>query len=155
MDTPHQVTSAERAPSRFLAIGEVAQASGLTVETIRYYERLGLLTCPHRTTAGRRRYLPDVLPRLALIAQGKALGLSLVQVRDLVREGTRSCTDVHRTVSAHIAALDQKLAELAELRKMLIRYKRACAKALASETDPPCPTLKDMERLPRPKGRNA
>jgi MerR family transcriptional regulator, mercuric resistance operon regulatory protein len=155
MDTRQQVTSPQRAPSRFLAIGEVAQASGLTVETIRYYERLGLLARPHRTTAGRRRYLPDVLPRLALIAQGKALGLSLLQVRDLVGQGTRSCTDVHRTVSAHIAALDQKLAELSELRKILVRYKRACAEALASDADPACPTLKDMERSPRQKGRDA
>jgi MerR family mercuric resistance operon transcriptional regulator len=155
MDTRRTVTDPQRAPSSFLAIGEVARASGLTVETIRYYERLGLLARPHRTPAGRRRYMPDVLPRLALIGQGKALGLTLAQVRDLVGRGTSSCSDVHRTVSAHIAALDQKLAELTDLRTTLVEYKQACAEALHSDTDPPCPTLKDMERSTRTARRHA
>ena len=134
--------------SAALAIGDVAHASGLTVEAIRYYERLGLLPNPHRTAGRLRRYDSAVLS-LAFIAQAKDLGLSLAQIRDIVSGTARhagACKEVHRTLTEHIAAVDRKLETLAALRATLVEYQRACAEALSSAADPGCPTLAIMER---------
>jgi len=135
--------------SAALAIGDVAHASGLTVEAIRYYERLGLLPNPHRTAGRLRRYDSAVLSRLAFIAQAKDLGLSLAQIRDIVSGTAKhagACKEVHRTLTEHIAAVDRKLETLAALRATLVEYQRACADALSSAADPGCPTLAIMER---------
>ena len=131
-----------------LAIGDVAHASGLTVEAIRYYERLGLLPNPHRTAGRLRRYDSTVLSRLAFIAQAKDLGLSLAQIRDIVSGTNRqgACKEVYRTLNEHIAAVDRKLATLTALRATLVEYQHACSEALASAADPGCPTLAMMER---------
>ena len=132
-----------------LAIGDVAHASGLTVEAIRYYERLGLLPNPQRTAGRLRRYDSAVLSRLAFIAQAKDLGLSLAQIRDIVCGTARhagACKEVHRTLTEHIASVDRKLESLTVLRATLVEYQSACAEALSSTADPGCPTLAIMER---------
>jgi DNA-binding transcriptional MerR regulator len=137
-------------PSRSaaLAIGDVAQASGLTVEAIRYYERLGLLPNPHRTAGRLRRYDSTVLSRLAFIAQAKDLGLSLAQIRDII-SGTShrvgACKEMYRALSEHIGAVDRKLTTLTALRATLVEYQQACSEALSSAPDPSCPTLALME----------
>lgn len=135
--------------SAALAIGDVAQASGLTVEAIRYYERLGLLPNPHRTAGRLRRYDSAVLSRLSFIAQAKDLGLSLAQIRDIV-SGTSghagACKEVYRTLTEHVATVDRKLETLTALRATLVEYQRACAEALSAGADPGCPTLAMMER---------
>ena len=66
-----------------LRIGEVAHRAGVTVEALRYYERVGLLPRPPRSTGGLRRYRPDVLDRVRFIKQAQTLGLSLREIQQL------------------------------------------------------------------------
>ena len=137
-----------------LFIGQVAASSGVTVETIRYYEQLGLLPRPRRTAGRVRRYSDDVLARITFIAQAKTLGLSLAEIRDLVaanRPGGVACREVHRTLTAQIASLDAKVSALKELRKTLVSYQVACARALSATTDPNCPTLRAMSGTGAPR----
>ena len=135
--------------SSSLRIGQVAAASGLTVETIRYYEQLGLLPRPPRTAGRVRRYSDDVLSRLTLIGQAKALGLALADIRELVgtnRPKGVPCREVHETLTVQIAALDAKVAALKQLRKTLVNYQLACAQALRANPEPNCPTLRTLSK---------
>lgn len=132
-----------------LSIGQFAARAGLSVAAIRYYERLGLLPSPPRTGAGRRRYPPEAFPRLALINQAKALGLTLTEIRQLLADiapGAEACRAVHRAVERHVAAVDRQLATLSMLRDTLVHYRDACARALAADPEPACPTLRSLER---------
>lgn len=131
-----------------LSIGDVATAAHISVPAIRYYEREGLLTRPGRTPGGMRRYPPAVLSRLRFIGQAKALGLSLSEIRQLLdvpvgRAG--ACRQVLLTIDRHLGDVDGKLAALADLRKTLRRLRDACAHAIETEAEPPCPTLKSLE----------
>ena len=73
-----------------LSIGQLAEAAGVHVETIRYYERRGLLPEPPRSAAGYRQYGPDDLWRLEFVGRAKALGFTLTEVGELLQEDTRS-----------------------------------------------------------------
>jgi MerR family mercuric resistance operon transcriptional regulator len=131
-----------------LPIGAVARESGLTVETIRYYERLGLLSAPTRINGHSRRYEPAVLARLTFIARAKALGLSLAEVRELVvaTSHPHGCAKVHVALAAHLEEIDTRLRELQGLRKTLKQYASACADALARQSDPSCPLAESIAR---------
>ena len=72
-----------------MRIGEVAQQGGLTVEALRYYERMGLLPTPPRSSGGLRRYRPDVLDRVRFIKQAQTLGLSLKEIQQLTTNTRR------------------------------------------------------------------
>jgi DNA-binding transcriptional MerR regulator len=130
-----------------LPIGAVAAASGVTVETVRFYERLGLIPTPTRTAGGLRRFPPEVVARLAFITQAKTLGLSLSEIALLTAGASQpagACRAVQQTVERHLAEIDRKLAELVELRATLVQYREACIEARASSTEPACPTLASL-----------
>jgi len=153
VDTP-EVRAKVPSAGHVLPIGAVAQASGLTVETIRYYERMGLLLRPVRIEGRIRRYEPSVLTRLTFIARAKALGLSLAEIRELVvaTGGPNGCEKVHRALATHLEEVDRRLHELRALRETLKGYARACADALARQSNPNCPvvqsiTLKEPSRV--------
>jgi MerR family transcriptional regulator, Zn(II)-responsive regulator of zntA len=67
-----------------MLIGELAEASGATTKTLRFYEEAGLLPAPERTAAGYRDYNAQILPRLDFIRRGRAAGLSLTQIREVL-----------------------------------------------------------------------
>lgn len=105
-----------------LAIGDLAHTTGTKVETIRYYERIGLLPAPARTGGGQRAYQADHLKRLAFIRRARDLGFTLDQVRallDLAAHPDRDCTDVEAVARDHLAEVDRKLADLSGLRRAL------------------------------------
>ena len=147
MDTP-DVRPKAASNSHILPIGAVARESGLTVETIRYYERMGLLPAPARINGHSRRYEPAVLARLTFIARAKALGLSLAEVRELVvaTSHPNGCARVHVALAAHLEEVDNRLHELQSLRRTLKQYARACADALARQSDPSCPLAESIAR---------
>ena len=132
-----------------LRIGEVAQRAGVTVEALRYYERMGLLPRPPRSTSGLRRYRPDVLDRVRFIKQAQTLGLSLKEIQPLTatmhRKSRSTCQRVHDVLTQHMADIDQRVAELGELRGTLNTYRKTCEQALGRETEPACPTLDALE----------
>ncbi len=152
MDTPN-VREKVEATGHILPIGAVAQGSGLTVETIRYYERIGLLPRPVRIDRRIRRYEPAVLARLTFIARAKALGLSLAEIRELVvaTTGPNGCDKVHRALAAHLEEVDRRLRELRALRETLKGYARSCADALARQSNPNCPVVESIALTEPPR----
>jgi DNA-binding transcriptional MerR regulator len=156
VDTP-KVREKATATGHILPIGAVAQGSGLTVETIRYYERMGLLPRPARIDGRIRRYEPAVLARLKFIARAKALGLSLAEIRELVvaTTGPNGCEKVHRALAAHLEEVDRRLRELKALRETLKGYARACADALGRQSNPECPVVKSIALTETPRASAA
>lgn len=130
---------------RTYRIGEVAERTGLTVEALRYYERLGLLPRAPRTAGGLRRYDRRVVDRVRFIKQAQGMGLSLREIQrlndDTQRRGRAACLRVHDMLAQHIAAVDERIRELRDLRRTLADYLKRCESALNANAEPVCPTL--------------
>lgn len=110
-------------------IGDLARATGTTVEAIRYYERIGVLPAPSRTAGGQRAYEADHLKRLGFVRRARDLGFTLDQVRallGLVDQPSRDCTGVEAVARDHLAEVDRKLADLAVLRGVLAELVERC-----------------------------
>jgi len=114
-----------------LSIGELATRAGVTPETVRYYEREGVIPPAARGGAGQYRLygLTDV-ERLRFVRRARDLGFSLEEVRELLALAARDlgspCGDVNRIARSHLAQVDMKLAQLAALRTELDRLVSAC-----------------------------
>ena len=124
-----EAATGSRAVSEKLTIGKLAEATGTKVETIRWYEKVGLIAPPARTGGNYRAYSPDDLARLSFIRRARALGFSLDQVRallDLAGQRERDCGTVDVIASEHLAEVDRKLADLTALRRELARVISAC-----------------------------
>ena len=105
-----------------LSIGALAKATGTTVETIRWYERVGVLPAPARTAGNYRSYGPAHLERLSFVRRARDLGFTLDQVRELLRladERGRSCDAVDRVAREHLEEVERKIADLVALRRVL------------------------------------
>lgn len=105
-----------------LPIGELGRLTGTKVETVRYYERIGLLAAPERTAGNYRAYGPEHLARLSFIRRSRDLGFSLDQVRallDLSDDRDRSCEAIDTIAKEHLAEVDRKIADLRALRREL------------------------------------
>ena len=109
--------------------GEVARAGGVNLETIRYYERRGLLPKPPRTPAGYRTFGADAVRRLRFIKHAQELGFSLKEIKELLAlrvDARTSCADVRKRAEAKIADIDQKLRALRAMKRALVRLTAAC-----------------------------
>lgn len=103
-------------------IGQAAEAAGVNVETIRYYERRGLIDQPARSAQGYRHYDDHVLWRLAFIRRAKGLGFTLDEIASLLETddtGARSSARVLATASSRLAAVEQELRDLEVVRSRL------------------------------------
>jgi MerR family transcriptional regulator, mercuric resistance operon regulatory protein len=121
-----------------MTIGQLAKAAGVNVETVRYYQRRGLLKVPHKPPGGRRAYAREILEQLAFIRRAQSLGFSLEEIKSLLRlaEGTQ------RSLSLRIAqerrdALAARIAELVAMRSALDGLIRKCKATRAG----PCPLI--------------
>jgi MerR family copper efflux transcriptional regulator len=111
-----------------MTIGELAAAAGVHVETIRYYEREGILPEPLRTPSGYRQYGEADRWRLAFIQRGKGLGFSLKDIAELLGAGEdRTVDEVLRIAAARLEHLDAELAALTRTREQLARLVDTCA----------------------------
>ena len=113
-----------------MKIGAAAAASGCHIETIRYYERIGLLPHPARSVSGYREYLPEEVDRLRFITRGRELGFSLEEIRSLLAlsdDPTLSCRDVDQLARHHLADVRQRLRELRRIAQELERTIASCA----------------------------
>ncbi len=102
-----------------MLIGALAEASGTTTKTLRFYEEAGLLPPPGRTRGGYRDYTPDVIGRLDFIRRSRTAGLTLAQIREVldVRDaGTAPCHHVQQLLAARLSDLDRQIADLQALR---------------------------------------
>jgi Cu(I)-responsive transcriptional regulator len=123
-------------------IGDVSEAAGLPPKTIRYYEDIGLIT-PDRGANGYRQFTKAHLHKLAFIARARGLGFSIEQCRTLLalyEDRGRASADVKALAETHLAEIDAKMAELAEMRRTLADLVHACA----GDDRPDCPILRGL-----------
>lgn len=107
-----------------MIIGEVARRAGVTPQTVRYYESLGLLSPVVRSASGYRSYSPRTLEELGFIRKAQSLGFSLddvKQILEVARAGRATCTRVFAIAEGHLADLDERITQLLELRDDLRR----------------------------------
>lgn len=132
-------------------ISEVALKAGVTPDTIRYYERLGVLPRPPRTAGGLRAYGDDLLPRVRFVQQAQALGLTLKDVKELVanegRAGHQPCRRVRDLLKTRLADVDARVREMQAFRRTLRSHLSECERALEQDT-PVCPVMTEL------RGRN-
>lgn len=117
-----------------LSIGKLGEKTGVNVETIRYYEKIGLLPEPDRTAAGYRQYGDSHLRRLHFIRKGRDLGFSIEAIRELLRLAVHPeypCQDADRMAAEHLAEVERKIAELEKLREALGSMVNCCAHTVA------------------------
>jgi len=132
-----------------LTTSELANEGGVHLETVRYYERRGLLPKPPRTPAGYRTFDAQAVRRLRFIKRAQALGFSLQEVRELLSlrvDPRTSCADVRRRTEAKVADIDQKLEALRAMKRALVRLMAACAGRGPVST---CPILESLEERGR------
>lgn len=130
-----------------ISIGVLAQQTGCSVPTIRYYEEIGLLPTGPRTGAGRRFYNALAVKRLTFIRRCRDFGFSIEQVRELVGlvdELDRPCVEVRDIASGHLAAVRQKLSELEALEASLSAFVVSCDTACAGGPSVDCTILEDL-----------
>jgi len=110
-----------------LTIGKVAKLAGVNVETIRYYQRRGLLAQPDKPHMGYRRYPADMVKHIRFIKRAQALGFTLNEVAVLMElEGARTCGKTRALAAHKIDVIDQKLTGLTAMRKALAGLVRQC-----------------------------
>jgi len=112
-----------------MRIGELGKATGVDVETIRYYEKAGLLPPPARTTNGYRAYSPAHLERLAFIRHCRALDVPLAEVRrllDFVAHPEANCGDINRLIDGQLGRVRARLKSMRALEKQLAALRAQC-----------------------------
>ena len=128
-----------------LSIGQVANATGVTVETIRFYEKQGLVAAPRRSPSGYRQYPEETVRRVRFIQRAKEVGFTLSEIGELLalrQEPGTSCGDIKLRASQKIELVDQKISDLTRIRDALARMVLKCSgRGSLSE----CPILEELE----------
>jgi DNA-binding transcriptional MerR regulator len=116
------VSTSRKPQDRVLKIGELAKLSGVGIETLRFYERQGLMDVITRTESGYRLYQTDALERLEFIKRAQMLGLSLAEIGEIIREkqaGNSPCAHVRSIVRRRLEEVEQRMREMKRYRKEL------------------------------------
>jgi Hg(II)-responsive transcriptional regulator len=128
-----------------LRIGELARKGSVNLETIRYYEREGLMRPPQRTQSGHRAYAPGDVLRLRFIKQSQALGFTLTEIKELLAlkvDPSQSCKEVVHQIEAKALEVKAKIAHLQAIERTLDRMKASCkGRCPVSE----CPILESLD----------
>ncbi len=121
-------------------IGVLSRETGVNIETIRYYERIGIMPKPDRTPGGYRQFSQDELKRLTFVRKCRELGFSLREVRtllELVDSDHFSCGEIHELTVRHLRAIDEKMARLDKLKTVLTSMSNQCSRGDV----PACPIV--------------
>lgn len=128
-----------------LNIGEVASQTGITVETVRFYEKKNLIDAPLRSESGYRQYPHETVKRIRFILRAKEVGFTLKDIGELLalrREPGTSCTDIKVRASRKIEEVDKKIEDLGRIREALARMIMKCSgNGALSE----CPILEELD----------
>jgi MerR family transcriptional regulator, copper efflux regulator len=128
-----------------LKIGELAEQGQVNLQTIRYYEREGLLPKPPRLASGYRVFSPDAVRRVRFIKRAQELGFSLKEIKELLLiriDPEQDCSGVRKLARAKVADIEQKIRTLQSMRKVLGKLATACpGRGPLSE----CPILESFE----------
>ena len=126
-------------------IGQLAKRAGVGVETVRFYERKGLIQQPRKRTSGYRVYPDDIVQRIQFIRHAKDLGFTLAEIGELLSlrpDPRTNCAAVKDRAQAKMAAIDEKLASLKRMQRSLAKLVDACDRR--SQTAE-CPILEALE----------
>jgi MerR family transcriptional regulator, mercuric resistance operon regulatory protein len=127
-------------PRTLLTRGELAAATGCNLETIRYYEQIGLLPPPPRSQGGHRLYGDDLRKRLGFIRRSRDLGFTLEETRGLLRlvdGGNYTCAQVEALAREHVQEIQRKISDLRKLKRALEEMASQCS----GDTLPSCPII--------------
>jgi MerR family mercuric resistance operon transcriptional regulator len=129
-------------------IGKLSTSTGVNVETIRYYEKIGLLPEPPRSAGGHRLYSDGHLKRLGFIRRGRELGFTLEEIRNLLGlvDGGYTCGEVKEATLRHMSDIRRKIADLKRMERTLADTAARCA----GDDTPDCPIIDTLFR-PAPK----
>lgn len=131
--------------TKHLRAGQVAAQAGLNIESLRYYERRGLLPDPDRTLGGQRVYAPEVVTRLRVIKTAQRLGFTLAEVADLLDAGVhrhhrRSDAGLQQWIADKLTEIDARIADLQVIRNSLTAALSAgCTDLTECAGSPSCP----------------
>lgn len=134
-----------------LRIGEVATQSGVSIDTLRYYERRKLLPTAARTASGYRLFSAETVDRVLFIKQAQELGFTLEEISTLLTpDGTSDCQSVHDLLDAKLAEIDNRMTAMVEFRVKLIHYLAKCDVELKEHPDSTeCPVVDEMAQSSR------
>lgn len=130
---------------RSLTIGQLASRAGVGVETVRFYERQGLLDEPSRRESGYRQYTENVVDRLSFIRSAKELGFTLKEIKELLSlrlDPSTTCADVKVRAEAKIIDIEVKIRTLQRMKKALVKITKACS---GSGPTSECPILDSLD----------
>ena len=141
--------------SSALRIGEVALIAGVSIDTVRYYERRRLLPVAARTEGGFRLFTPDTVERVRFIKQAQELGFSLDEIRELLTTGgAKECRRVHDHLKVKLTELDERIRSMRDFRKILASHLAACERELSRHAgDAVCPVLVKISGSEKKKKR--
>ncbi len=112
--------------NKTLTIGYLARAAEVNIETVRYYQRVGLIQEPKKPTTGYRIYPNEIVDRLKFIKRAKDLGFSLKEIIELLELGDGRCRDVQLRAEQKRTLIDQQISDLKKLRKTLGNLIKTC-----------------------------
>lgn len=128
-----------------IQIGVLSERTGVNIETIRYYERIGLMTAPPRSPSGYRRYSMDDVRRLNFVRRLRELGFALEDVRallDLAEAKRTACREVRELAAAHLDEVQDKIRDLRRMERVLKDMVASCERGVTPE----CPMIETLWR---------
>jgi len=131
---------------KYMKAGLLSKKADINIETLRYYESIGLLPKPKRLDSGYRIYSETDLKQLLFIKQAKILGFSLKEIKELLYlkvDKERNCTDVRQIAEKKISEIDFKLKEMKKIKKALTKLAEKCR----NKNDEECPILNEIENI--------
>jgi MerR family mercuric resistance operon transcriptional regulator len=129
-----------------LTIGALSAATGVNIETVRYYERIGLLPAPRRSAGRHRLYDGELARRLRFVRRARELGFSIDEIRALLRladQGGLACEEARQITVGHLADIRGKIVDLRKLERALGQMAKACE----ANRLPTCPLLETLSRM--------
>jgi len=138
-----------------LRIGEVATRAGVSIDAVRYYERLKLMPRARRTSGGFRLFGPESIERVQFIKQAQELGLTLDEIKGLLATGgADECRRVRDLLSKRIEELDGKMKSMQAFRRTLARHLSACKRELETHGDSACCPVVASGKSKPPQGKS-
>ncbi len=130
---------------KYLTIGQLANKAGVNIDTIRYYEKQGLIPKPSRRESGYRQYSEDSVKRILFIKRAKELGFSLKEISELLSlrlDSRTKCGDVKKRADIKIAEIGEKIQTLQRMKAALIKLVKACEE---NKQAGECPILEALD----------
>ena len=133
-----------------LQIGEVATAAGVSVDTVRFYEREQLLASAGRTQGGFRLFGTEAVDRIRFIKQAQELGFALDEIRAMLRaDGSAECRHVHDLLKEKLDEVDERMRRMRVFRRQLTTYLAECEHTLEREGEgADCPVVEEIAHRP-------